>query len=103
MTPTTSGEIDTDGRDLEATAVGAAPPVEKQVATTSASLTKPEGENADLEKDLCKRFSNYGWMEPGQEADPHLQCSYPDGKSTEQFCEIRITKVTKPGKKKKHW
>ena len=31
------GEIDTDWRDLEATSVGAAPPVEKEVAATSAS------------------------------------------------------------------
>ena len=63
-------------------------------------MAKPEGENAELEKDLGQRFANYGWMKPGQEADPDLLCIYPDGRGTKQFGEIRVTKVTKPGKKR---
>ena len=94
------GEIDTEGRDVATAPSGDMEPVEKELTDTRVAVTNPEGENAELEKDLVKRFANYGWTKPGHEADQDLRCSYPEGKGTKQFGEIRVNKVTKPGKKR---
>jgi hypothetical protein len=94
------GEIDTEGRDVVAASSAIQEPVVEEASATEVSVTTPEGENADSEKDLVKRFANYGWAEPGLEPDQDSKCSYPEGKNSKQFGEIRVTKVTKPGKKR---
>jgi hypothetical protein len=63
-------------------------------------MTLLEADTVEAEKDLVKRFANYGWAEPGLEHDHNLECRYPEGKNSKQFGEIRVTKVTKPGKKR---
>jgi len=94
------GEIDTEGRDVVAASSAIQEPMVEEAAATEVSVTTPEGENADSEKDLVKRFANYGWAEPGLEHDQNLERRYPEGNNSKQFVEIRVTKVTKPGKKR---
>ena len=67
---------------------------------TSIPVTEVDGETIDIETDLRKRSPNYGWLEPGQVADPALQITLPDGRNTQKFREICIAKVTRPDKRR---
>ena len=79
------GEIDEDGRERETLPVGETQTVEKETVATSIPVPEVDGETIDIEKDLRKRFPNYGWLEPGQVADPALQITLPDGRNTKKF------------------
>ena len=83
------GEIDTEGRDVATAPSGVMEKVETEPTDARVLVTNPEGENAELEKHLVKRFANYGWTTPGLEPDQDLRCSYPEGKGTKLFGEIR--------------
>ena len=46
------GEIDTEGRDVVAASSAVQEPMKEEAAATGVSVTIPEGENVDSEKDL---------------------------------------------------
>jgi len=95
------GEIDTEGRDLmeRASPTGNGQRTDGMHIGPESALTV-NMDTGEAEKDLVKRFANYGWAEPGLEYDNSLKCIYPEGNSTKQFGEIRVTKVTRPEKKR---
>ena len=107
------GEIDADGQDMKTVnfcdasqnqdTVSCASTISKQDDTINAEQPQSTGAAAEhSEKDLQKRFPNYGWLEIGQENDADLQCTYPDARNARLFGDIRVTKVTRPGKKRRY-